>query len=229
MSTLYANPYDTSRPGFYFDSLDEYEKKGAEVWGTHREQPEHSIEFIDGDAAAVALWDAGGEGSPGEVEAFFDWEDEKEWEQAQAFAAMVLGYASGLSEAWEKYKSRYGLEIDVREGTLKDLAAEFVEEGIIDPANYFDYEKFGRTLDANGDMTNHLDPDDPVEAEEILFYENMSHRELGEYVLNDILESDLGGLANADWYMDEDAAARDLGMDYMELEFAGSTWTARGD
>jgi len=227
MPTLYANPYDTSRPGFYFDDLDEYEAKAKQVWGAR--EAEHSIEFIDGDDAEVDLWEEGGNSSPAEIEAFFDWVDEPEYAQAEAYAAMELGYASGLSDAWEKAKSQSGLDMSVRWGSLQALAGEFVEEGLVDASNYFDYERFGRDLEMSGDMTNHLDPDDPVEAEEILFYENMSRRELGEYVIDEIFGGDVTQVNNPQFYVDEEKLARDLAFDYTEFQFGGLIYTARGD
>jgi len=227
MPTLYANPYDTSRPGFYFDDLDEYEAKAQSLWPHH--EAEHSIDFIDGSKAEVALWEEGGNSSPAEIEAFYDWVDEPEYAQVEAYAAMGFGYADGLSDAWGKAKSQRGLGVQVREGGLEDLAAEYVEEGLVDASNYFDYERFGRDVAISGDMTNDLDPDDPDEAQIIDFYENMSDRELGEYVIDEIFGGDVTQVNNLQFYVDEKKLAYELGFDYWEFTFAGKTHTARED
>lgn len=42
---LYANPYAFDAPGFYFDSMEEFE----ELYEKHLPVEEYSIEFIDGD------------------------------------------------------------------------------------------------------------------------------------------------------------------------------------
>ena len=44
MTTLYANPYDTSYTGFYFDSTDQFEFKMSQV-----KYEEVEIDYIDGD------------------------------------------------------------------------------------------------------------------------------------------------------------------------------------
>ncbi len=227
MTTLYANPYDTSRRGFYFDDLDEYEAKAETVWGDPdvREHPEHSIDFIDGTSEEVDLWQ--GSGSPADIEAFFDVVEEPDYVQVTIYAAQELGYASDITDAWERYQSQSGLDMSVRQGTLEDLAAEFVDEGIVDTDYYFDYEKFGRDLAMSGDMTSYLDPDDPDDAEIIDFYESMSNQELGEHVVDE--HGGTAHIPNRHFYLDEAKLARDLGMDYAELQFGGTTYTVRGD
>ena len=44
MTTLYANPYDTSYNGFYFDTIDQFNQKLSQVI-----YEEVEIDYIDGD------------------------------------------------------------------------------------------------------------------------------------------------------------------------------------
>ena len=44
MTTLYANPYDTSYTGFYFDSTDQFNLKMSQA-----KYEEVEIDYIDGD------------------------------------------------------------------------------------------------------------------------------------------------------------------------------------
>lgn len=59
MTTLYAQPYDISATGFYFDSLEAYQVKAASNFndcGLFVE--EYELQFIDGDNIDAALFKA---------------------------------------------------------------------------------------------------------------------------------------------------------------------------
>ena len=222
MAQLYANPYG-GFPGFYFDSLDDYEDKQQSVWGDS--DPEHSIDFINGSTQEQELWSEGGNDSPAEIEGYYDLLNEPDYIQEMVYAALALGIAQDFEGARGAADDAF-----VRQGDMQSLAEEFVEEEMVNTANYFDYERYGRDLRIGGDMTNDLDPDDPDEADSIRFYENMSDQELGEHVVDNIYGGQVNDiLSSAPWYVDIDAVARDLEHDYVEFEFGGQDFTARFD
>ena len=50
MTTLYAQPYDISATGFYFDSLEEYTQKAAKNFNSFGGLvEEYELQFIDGE------------------------------------------------------------------------------------------------------------------------------------------------------------------------------------
>jgi hypothetical protein len=224
MPQFYANPYDYSRGGFYFeDDIDDYEEKLKKKWGHLHEVPEHSIDFVDGTKEEYQLWEAGGNNSPAEIEGYFDLLDEPEYVQVAAYAALVLGQASNFDEA------RRAPDMTVYHGDLREVAENYIEEGIINPDYYFDHESFGRDIHMSGDMTAGLDPDGPDEAEQIDFYESMSDEEMGEYIVDEFYGGNPASVPNVEFYIDKDKLAVDLGMDYTEIEFGGETYTIRPD
>jgi len=57
--TLYAQPYDVSANGFYFDDSKIFEKKIQNLKNDYREPVEEfEIQFIDGEALDAALFEA---------------------------------------------------------------------------------------------------------------------------------------------------------------------------
>ncbi|MGB1096143.1 MAG: antirestriction protein ArdA, partial [Paracoccaceae bacterium] len=61
MTTLYANPYDISASGFYFETAEDYHAKAKALRNDYGEPVEEfEIEFIDGDEIDCALAKAWG-------------------------------------------------------------------------------------------------------------------------------------------------------------------------
>ena len=147
----------------------------------------------------------------------------------------------------------------IQEGDLQDLAHEFVDEGMIDltEANYFDYESFARDLGYDGYNHDYLDPDDmkgsdeakeELESDDYVFMpdfegdadnaddvvrgldegtvcQGMTLEDYAEQLLEETgISSDL-----AERYADFDKIARDLGYDYHEFDYKGSTYCCRFD
>ena len=78
-TTLYAQPYDISAMGFYFDSADDYAEKAKAARNDHGQPVEEfEIQFIDGEAIDAALAEAIGL-HQGDITAFFEaidsWDD----------------------------------------------------------------------------------------------------------------------------------------------------------
>ena len=232
MASFYANPYDTSYSGFYFDSAEDYEKKAE----AHPAE-EFEIDFIDGSAAEAEVAEqlrVMGHGiNQTNLAVWFDQvEYLSEYEQAQL---TIQADRAGPQEDLESI-IRDASDVDLREGTLEDLAYEYVDEGIIDPANYFDEEAFGRDIRMEGSHAYHLheeleDAELREDEDEIARMkaaieeaENMSDREIGEHYVEmagDVREL---GTDTISQYVDYDAVARDLAHDYTEEKFAGTTY-----
>jgi antirestriction protein len=220
MPKLYANPYDISASGFYFKSPEEYEKLWQEAYDK-RGTEEYEIDFIDGDAMETALWYAGPTGSPGDLEDYFDLLAAREDDQIRflLYAEQYSPSSYDLGEVPEDF--------NYSPGTLEDYAYELVNDAGVGNDSYFDYEAFGRDLAISGDMTNDLDEDDPDDAEQIAFYEDMSDRELGEHVVYEVFGGvDELGKRTREMYFDYEAFARDLGYDgYHEVYLNGEPYT----
>ena len=59
MTIFYAQPYDTSAIGFYFESLEEYKEKIKKAVNTFGQAVEEfEIQFIDGEEINSRLFDA---------------------------------------------------------------------------------------------------------------------------------------------------------------------------
>ena len=232
MATFYANPYDISYSGFYFDSAEDYEKKAK----AHPAE-EFEIDFIDGSTAEAELAEElrlyGYPVSQGNLDVWFDQiEFLSEYEMAQvAVQADRAGPADDLDDIISAAS-----DVDLREASLGDLAYEYVQEGIIDIERYFDETAFGRDIRINGDHVNHLYEDrdyllesgDTEEAEqmqeEIERQESLSDREVGEEAVEAMGGAGELPRQTQEMYVDYDAVERDLGFDYNEVSFAGTQY-----
>lgn len=148
-TTLYAQPYDISASGFYFDDAQIYACKAAGLrndWGQPVE--EFEIQFIDGEGIDAALAEAWGLNQAnlarflGIVEEWLD-------DQKQRFIIAVGECGYGFDPASVDPDS---FDVDLYEAdSLRDLAEQFVDEGLygeIPPhlAHYIDYEAIARDL-----------------------------------------------------------------------------------
>lgn len=150
MALLYAQPYDLHAAGFYFDSLESYEKKAARNRNEFGDPvEEYEIQFIDGDN--YALFGAAGI-CQASLDEWFKHLDHFDGDSHEGKALLFLLGDRGmdLEEALEKYT-----DVSIFEGTALDYAHEFIDdcynlEGIA--AQYFDYERFARDLVMGGDI-----------------------------------------------------------------------------
>lgn len=149
MTTLYAQPYDISATGFYFDTIEEYEQKAARNRNDYG-QPieEYEIQFIDGERIDAALFDAL-KVHQGNFNSFLDASDS--WDEYQKRKVIIA-----VGEAGYSFDLKSGdpddLEVDIYElSSLKELAETFVDEGLFGKipenlVNYLDYEAIARDL-----------------------------------------------------------------------------------
>lgn len=211
MTTLYANPYDPSARGFYFDSAEQFEQR----FQANLPVEEYAIEFIDGDSTDAQLFEAAGITQASLEEWFDDLEPLDDHEKAALYWLMAdVGYSR--EDALAKVE-----DARVYEGLAKDYVFDLVEdigvENISNPDYYFDFEAFGR------DLAFDMDSDDEGDA----YYLSLSDQERGE----EYVES-MGGVGElgakiAAMYFDYDALTRDMLMnsEIAEFDFAGATWT----
>jgi len=149
MTRLYAQPYDISATGFYFETREEYEQKAARNFnqmGSPVEEDE--LQFIDGEEIDCKLFEALGvnQATFGKyLEACDEWhEDEK---RRVTIAVGECGYRFDLGNDMPG-----DLDVDIYEvDSLRELAEQFVDEGLFGEipaaiANYLDYDAIARDL-----------------------------------------------------------------------------------
>lgn len=149
MTKLYAQPYDISAHGFYFESEEEYNEKAAALrnssgWPVE----EFEIQFIDGESIDAKLFQALGvhQGNFGPyLEAVESWSDDEKIRVIIAVGEAGYNFTLG-SDSPDQF------DIDLYElDSLKDLAEQFVEEGLYGEIPqalqyYIDYEAIARDL-----------------------------------------------------------------------------------
>ncbi|WP_339635773.1 antirestriction protein ArdA [uncultured Sneathiella sp.] len=149
MTTLFANPYDLSATGFYFDSTQDYHEKAGKKRNAYGDPVEEfEIEFIDGDMIDAQLGKAWGL-YQNNIGAFLDACDE--WDEHKKRCFIIAVGECGYSFDPEKDDSDQ-FDVDIYEcDTMRDLAQEFVDEGHYGeiPAHlqfYIDYDAIARDL-----------------------------------------------------------------------------------
>lgn len=146
MTTFYAQPYDISATGFYFDTFDDYQVKARRARNDHGQPVEEfELQFIDGDEIDSAFADAFGI-SQANIARFIALADEWDDDQKTRFIIAVgeCGYNTECDPD--------NLDMDFYEvGSLTELARQFVAEGLFGDiperiACYLDYELIARDL-----------------------------------------------------------------------------------
>lgn len=152
MTQLYAQPYDISVSGFYFETSEEYAAKASALrndYGQHVE--EFEIQFIDGDTLDAELFEALSVNQcnfTAFLEAAANWSDDDKIKTAIAVGECGHSFALGLDAPDQFDIDLYQLD------TLRDLAVRFVDEGLFGeiPASiqyYLDYDAIARDLAAD--------------------------------------------------------------------------------
>ena len=219
MAEFYINPYG-GKSGVTIDTEDAYgrvdilnELLEDEIEGRFEE---YSVDLVDGDTEEVAMWEAASTAQGPDyfgLALFVEAMDQEDYLRPGIFYALN-GYASSDIDEAKDYAEEGG----VREGTLKDLAYDFVDEGIIDTENYFDYDAFAHALEVNGELPEEAYDEDTGEQ----LWDDSEVQDYAEQLVDDIGASEIG----AD-YVDYDKVARDLGFDYDQFTYDGETYTIR--
>jgi antirestriction protein len=156
MTKLYANPYDISAGGFYFDTAEEYNAKADKLRNDYGDPVEEfEIDFIDGELIDCELAEAWGI-NQGNFSDFFEKCDE--WEISEKVRFIIAVGECGF-DADEASNNPYELDIDIyEEQSMHDLAQRFVEEGLFGEipeslAFYIDYDAIARDLSVDYSQT----------------------------------------------------------------------------
>jgi antirestriction protein len=149
MTTLYAQPYDISASGFYFDDAGSYARQANALRNDYGQPVEEfEIQFIDGERIDAALAEAWGI-NQANLARFFEIVEEWSDDQKQRFIIAVgeCGYRFDPASV-----DPDNFDVDLYEAdSLRDLAEQFVDDGLygeIPPhlAHYIDYEAIARDL-----------------------------------------------------------------------------------
>lgn len=149
MTTLFAQPYDISAMGFYFESAEEYAEKAKGLKNDYGDPVEEfEIQFIDGEwidaalVAAVGLYQC-------DLEAFFD--EIERWDETDKQIIIAAAGECGCDFLWSETEPG-AFEVDLYAVTsLRDLAEMFVEEGLFGDIPerlqyYIDFDAIARDL-----------------------------------------------------------------------------------
>ncbi len=145
MTKYYAQPYDLSATGFYFEDAETYETKRASLTNDYGQPVEEfEIQFIDGEAIDAQLFKALSI-SQATILAFM--EKVEEWDDADKQKMIIAvgeaGYDFDLTA-----DNPDDFPVDIYEfSSLRELAEHFVEEGLWgDISMYIDYDAIARDL-----------------------------------------------------------------------------------
>ena len=156
MTQLFAQPYDISATGFYFESADEYGHKADACKNSYGDPVEEfEIQFIDGEqidcefAKALGLYQSN-------IESFFDAVDD--WSDDQKIRFIIAKGECGydLDPAGDNVDQ---IDLDIYEvDTLEELAEQFLDEGLFGDVpqnlvNYISLEAIARDLAVDYAMT----------------------------------------------------------------------------
>jgi antirestriction protein len=146
---FYAQPYDIMAHGFFFSDVEDYTAKRGACRNAHSQPVEEfEIQFIDGDDLDAQLFDALSV-SQATIIHFMDRLDTwKDWQKKDVIVAVgECGYSFNIET-----DDPDDLDVDLyTEMTLKDLAYQFVDEGLFGTipdniAPYIDYDAIARDL-----------------------------------------------------------------------------------
>ena len=150
---LYAQPYQIGVEGFCFSDFDDYETKQATIKDSFGQPVEEfEIQFIDGGQLSQEVFEAWPV-TQANLTSYFDALEDWDEEQKIRFIVAVQSGCYGADEAANDPDS---FDLDLyRVDSLRDLAMEFVEEGLFGeiPENirfYLDYDAIARDLDIDG-------------------------------------------------------------------------------
>lgn len=152
MVQLHAQPYNLAARGFYFETAGEFETKAKTSRNDCGDRvEEYEIQFIDGEDIDCYLAKAIGI-NQGNFSAFLDCVDA--WEEWEKISVIVhVGECGGN---FDPDISPDHLGIDIHwEDSLKDLAMQFVAEGLFGEVperfqHYIDYEAIAADLSCDG-------------------------------------------------------------------------------
>jgi hypothetical protein len=148
MTQLYAQPYDITANGFYFESVEEYETKASALRNDYGDAVEEfEIQFIDGEAIDCELAKAIGI-NQANLAQFFDCVEK--WDEDEKRIVIIALGDCGYPFDPDMTPADYDIDIYQLE-SLNQLAEQFVEEGLFGDIpkaleNYIDMDAIARDL-----------------------------------------------------------------------------------
>lgn len=149
MTQLFAQPYDISAAGFYFETIDQYENLAAKAVNDYGEPVEEfEIDFIDGiyiDCELARAWNL----NQVSISKFFEAVDD--WDEGQKQRYIIAVGECGYSHE-QVADDPECIDIDLYQiNSLKELAEQFVDDGLFgdipEPLQfYIDYDAIARDL-----------------------------------------------------------------------------------
>jgi antirestriction protein len=155
MTTFYAQPYDISATGFYFDTTEQFDAKIGTIRNDHGQPVEEfEIQFIDGETIDAQLAEAVGinQATICRIIELID-----EWSNDQKIRAIIAIGECGYSFDPVHFDPD-AIDLDLYEiDSLRDLGAQFVDEGLFGdiPENiriYLDFDMIARDLGCDYSM-----------------------------------------------------------------------------
>jgi hypothetical protein len=159
---LFANPYDTSATGFYFETAEEY----AERYVARLPVEEYEIEFIDGDGWQSQIF-AAADPRQGDIANFFALIDDLEGMSDEARAGAWFRMSNNGDKLKDVVESSESDHVDYvlfssgagyEAKALTEYAEHLVDEGAYGEIPkaleyYINCEAIGRDLRLNGDVS----------------------------------------------------------------------------
>lgn len=149
MIQLFAQPYDLSAAGFYFESFEEYQSKVARAVNDYGDRVEEfEIQFIDGEDLDCDLAKAWGL-YQSNIAAFF--EAAETWDDDQKIRFVIAVGECGYSfDPQADAPDDFDVDLYAVD-SLKELAERFVEDGLFGEIPerlqyYLDYDAIARDL-----------------------------------------------------------------------------------
>ena len=149
MTQLFAQPYDISATGFYFETAEQYTAKAAKARNDYGQPVEEfEIQFIDGELLDAEFAKAF-EVNQANLERFFELLDE--WEEHEKIRFIIAVGECGYSFDIDNDDIDQ-LDVDIyEEDNMKDLAIRFVDDGLFGEVPeafqfYIDYDAIARDL-----------------------------------------------------------------------------------
>ena len=148
MTQLFAQPYDISANGFYFETAEGY-KKNANALRNEYGDPveEFEIQFIDGEEIDCDLAKAIGLNQANSAQFFECVDDWDEWQKQQVIITVgECGYAFDANTAPDNF------DVEIYEiNTMRELAEQFVDDGLFGEVPkpfqfYINYDAIARDL-----------------------------------------------------------------------------------
>jgi antirestriction protein len=148
MTQFYAQPYDITANGFYFESVEDYDTKASALRNDYGDAVEEfEIQFIDGEAIDCELAKAIGI-NQANLAQFFDCVEK--WDEDEKRIVVIALGDCGYPFDPDMVPADYDIDIYPVE-SLNELAEQFVEEGLFGDIpkaleNYIDMDAIARDL-----------------------------------------------------------------------------------